>query len=219
MTELSAQLDDTAQAETLALTVVERAGALTVTDAKTYNEAGTILVSIKDAMKRITAYWDEPVKKARAAWEELTKKRGEMLKPMEAAEATLKRDMAAFHAKMEQMKADQERAIRETLEAQAKKDQEALAKENEFLGNGKEAEEIRHAPVYVPPVELPKVQEVDRIKYREDWKAEVIDPLAVPREYLVIDEKKLAAVARALKADAKVPGVRFFPQKVIVAGR
>lgn len=219
MTELSAQLDDTAQAETLALTVVERAGALTVTDAKTYNEAGTILVSIKDAMKRITAYWDEPVKKARAAWEELTKKRGEMLKPMEAAEATLKRDMAAFHAKMEQMKADQERAIRETLEAQAKKDQEALAKENEFLGNGKEAEAIRQAPVYVPPVELPKVQEVDRIKYREDWKAEVTDPLAVPREYLVIDEKKLAAVARALKADAKVPGVRFFPQKVIVAGR
>ncbi len=219
MTELSAQLDDTAQAETLALTVVERAGALTVTDARTYNEAGTILVSIKDAMKRITAYWDDPVKKARAVWEELTKKRGDMLKPMEAAESTLKRDMAAFHDKLEQLKADRELAIRETLEAQAKKDREALAAENEFLGNGKEAEAIRQTPVYVPPVELPKVQEVDRIKYREDWKAEVIDPLAVPREYLVIDEKKLAAVARALKADAKVPGVRFFPQKIVVAGR
>lgn len=205
--------------ENQAMVVVARGMGLIVDSPKTYEEAGAVLVSIKDAAKQITAFWDDPIKKARAAWTALTERRGAMIKPLEEAEKHIKGQMAAFHTKLEAEKREKEAALRAKMEAEAKAKAEEIAKENELLGNSQEAAVIRAAPVIAPAVTLAPVVEVEKIKYREDWKAEVTDPAAVPREFLVVDERKLAALARAMKADANVPGVRFYAEKIVVAGR
>ncbi len=50
------------------------------------------------------------------------------------------------------------------------------------------------------------------------WKHRVTDPSLVPDEYWVLDESKLAALARSLKDKAQVPGVEFY-EDVRVGGR
>lgn len=47
---------------------------------------------------------------------------------------------------------------------------------------------------------------------REVWRAEVVDAAAVPREYLIVNEKALGAVARSVPKGGTpptIPGVRF----------
>ena len=56
---------------------------------------------------------------------------------------------------------------------------------------------------------------------REVWEAEVIDAAAVPREWCVPDDRRIAALARATPADTEpvqIPGVRYV-RKAVVVGR
>lgn len=50
------------------------------------------------------------------------------------------------------------------------------------------------------------------VSVRETWACEVVNPLAVPREFLVVDEKALLDYARRTdpSLSPQVPGVRFF---------
>lgn len=51
--------------------------------------------------------------------------------------------------------------------------------------------------------------------YRTTWKARVVDASLIPREYLIPDEKMLAAMAKAAKGPSKIPGVEFYSEKTI----
>ena len=69
-------------------------------------------------------------------------------------------------------------------------------------------EEIR---ADAPPV-------LDGISIRQTWKAEVINPdLVTSRFKTIIDKVALNAYARAMKGEAKEPGVRFYPSDSVSA--
>lgn len=51
---------------------------------------------------------------------------------------------------------------------------------------------------------------------RDNWEFEVVDPSAVPRTYLTVDEVKIGKVVRALKGQIEIPGVRIFNRPVMV---
>ncbi len=56
---------------------------------------------------------------------------------------------------------------------------------------------------------------------REVWEAEIVDASAVPREWCVPDERRIAALARTTPADSdpvQIPGVRYV-RKAVVVGR
>ena len=57
--------------------------------------------------------------------------------------------------------------------------------------------------------------ETKGISTRADWDFEVLNEAAIPREFLAVDEVKLRKYAKAMKASANVPGVRFFPKTII----
>ena len=61
----------------------------------------------------------------------------------------------------------------------------------------------------------PKVAGVTR---RQVPKFEIVDPSAVPREYLVVDEQKIRRVVAVMKMDVAIPGVRVWMETEI-AGR
>jgi colicin import membrane protein len=63
--------------------------------------------------------------------------------------------------------------------------------------------------------EQPKVA---GISTRKVWKARVIDPRKVPREYLVVNEKMLDAFAKATKGAVPVDGIEFYSEDVMAAG-
>lgn len=53
------------------------------------------------------------------------------------------------------------------------------------------------------------------ISKRTIWRFEITDEAALPREYLVPDEKRIGQVVRALKQDTKIPGVRVFAETIV----
>lgn len=56
---------------------------------------------------------------------------------------------------------------------------------------------------------------------REVWEAEIVDASAVPREWCLPDERRIAALARTTPADTdpvQIPGVRYV-RKAVVVGR
>ena len=55
------------------------------------------------------------------------------------------------------------------------------------------------------------------VSTRTTWKYEIIDPDAVPREYLVIDSAKIQTHVTAHKSQTSIPGVRAYPDTGIAA--
>lgn len=62
----------------------------------------------------------------------------------------------------------------------------------------------------------PVVTSAPEVSYRSDWVYELIDIDAVPREYLCLDEKKVALIVRALKDTTKIPGIKAVERKTLV---
>ncbi len=113
----------------------------------------------------------------------------------------------------EQRKA-REKAERE--EAKLRKQAEAA----EEKGRDARAETLHdRADAVVPEPVAPAPTKVKGISTRTVWKFEITDPSQVPDEYKTIDEKKIGGVVRALKGDAKIPGVRVYPEETMSAGR
>ena len=52
---------------------------------------------------------------------------------------------------------------------------------------------------------------------RTNWRYEITDPAAIPREYLKVDEQKIGLVARQTKGSVTIPGVRIYPEETVVA--
>ena len=215
MTEI--QTEQEAQGQ--AVQVLERASALSVTDHKSAEEASLVLSSVKATIKAIKSYWELPVKRARDAWDILTERRGQMLAPLEQSEKAIKKMIVDYQVKVQAEAAEKERIAREAIMREEKRRQEELANEMAAFGDTQKAEEVRQAPVAAPQVVLATTPKVEGIQFSESWTFRVVDPSLIPREYLAVDEKKLAGLAKAMKADAKVPGVEFFSEKIVVAGR
>ena len=54
---------------------------------------------------------------------------------------------------------------------------------------------------------------VDGVSFRYEWDFEIVNPAAIPREYLMPDEKKIRGIVRALKGATNIPGVRAVSRK------
>jgi hypothetical protein len=111
----------------------------------------------------------------------------------------------------EQRRADEAaRKEREKLEAQARRAAESGKVE-------KAAALDQRAATVVAPVIQREAPRVSGVTMREVWKFEITDPSLVPREYCTPDEKKIRAVVQGLKGDAKIAGVRIYPDKQIAS--
>lgn len=55
------------------------------------------------------------------------------------------------------------------------------------------------------------------VSTRTTWKYEILDPAAIPREYLAIDSAKIQAHVTAHKSQTSIPGIRAYPDTGIAA--
>jgi hypothetical protein len=74
------------------------------------------------------------------------------------------------------------------------------------------------AATTVAPVIVRDPPKVAGVSTREVWKFDITDASQIPREYLVVDEARIRKVVQALKGDARIPGVRIYPERQIAAG-
>lgn len=147
---------------------------------------------------KIVAYAQKKEAERREAERKIEEKR----QREEAAEKKRLDDIA------ERARISAEKAAKEGREEKARELAEKAA-ENAAL-----AEAVRVEPREVAlPVYKPK-----GLSQKKIWYAEVTDPAEVPRDYLMIDERKLNKMAIAMKGEITIPGV-VFKFKTVVAGR
>lgn len=215
---------DSAELRQETTVVLAEAKALTVTDAHTYGLAAERVKGLKSLSKKVSDWFEPLVTAAHRAHKELTSRRGETLKPIDAECARLTREMSAW--KTEEDRKAREEAARLALAQQEldRRVQLEVAAALEAQGLNAEAEAVVEQAIAMPapvvPV-APTAPVVQGISYRETWKHQVIEGQEhlVPREYLVIDEQKIAAVVRATKGTLQIPGVRIYSESnAIVRG-
>lgn len=182
--------------------------------------ASTRLCSIDQAITCVAELYDESVADANKLHKGLTGKRNTFLTPLQVAKREQSAELGSYHAD----KARKAAAVREAarLEAVKAAEEERLrsAEALETMGRTEDADAIMEAPINVAPVvaapnpTLPPGQSV-----RQNWKFEIVDPAALPREYLMPDEKTIGIMVRSMKARTNIPGVRVYAIESVTTRR
>lgn len=183
--------------------MVKRVTGLTITNDDDYSRGGDILKDIKARIKAVKDYWKAPKAAAQAAHKTLVDREKQMLKPLEDAEATVKKTMLAYTTE-QQRKRQEEQARLAALAAQA--EQQGDADSAAFMRDMMDAAE----PEQVQPTVTPK-----GVSVRTTWKARVSDPKLVPAyfdgyELREINMTMLNGLARQYEGGLDIPGVEFY---------
>ena len=194
--------------------MVKRVTGLTITNDAEYERGGDILKDIKARIKAVKDYWKAPKAAAQAAHKTLVDREKQMLKPLEDAEATVKKTMLAYTTEQRRIA---EEAAREALEEHARltalvelAEQQGDADRAAFMRDMMDAEE----PQQVQPTVTPK-----GVSVRTTWKARVTDPKLVPAyfdgyELREINMTMLNNLAR-WHNEMDIPGVEFYRDETL----
>jgi len=175
--------------------IAELAHTVQVNSEEEYQTAAEVLLQVKEKIKAIEEVRKSFVGPLNATVKTINAFFKEPRTQFEMAEAHLKRAMGAYKAKLEA-------ARQKTL-------QEAAVQAQAGDAVGFTALMVRAAAQ--PVAEAPGTHSVVR------WKFEVTDEAAVPREFLMVDERKIRAHVTKLKGEARIPGVRVYEETSIVA--
>ena len=213
-----------------ALTVVERAKIVKITDQETYDNACTLLLEqIKPFRKRWLEYWAAVKNPAWAAYQAIQKKFTEGDRPLEDAERQVKAEINRWDQEQEKIRQEKQREAEEAARQAEEEERLRIATMAEESGaTAEEVNAIVDTPVtaVAPPV-APTYQKASGIGTRENWKARVTDIKklcaavakgTVPPTYVLPNESVLNARAKADKGTLNIPGVVPYNDP-IVSGR
>ena len=203
-----------------ALTVPELARTIEITDDVSYKAAGELLLTIKDLRKEIDSAFAPIIEAAHNAHKKALEQKKKADAPLVEAESIIKPRIAAYIAEVNRKRAEEEARLREE---ERKKEEDRRLQEAikaEAAGDTAKAEQILETPVSIgkvrPITEAPKVAGVS---IQKRWTYRVVDETKIPREFLTPDHTKIGAFVREMKDQAMIPGVEFFAEDLVAAGR
>lgn len=203
--------------------LVNETGAIAVTNNAQYTFAGDFLKKIKgayneieDERKKITKPLDDTKKAIMDFF-------NRPLKVLADAEQKLKYGMLTFVNEEEKKRLAMQAKLQEearALEAKEKAKLEAKALKKEAKGDTETADALRaqaqavQAPV---PVLQSNVTAVGGVSTKKLWRYRITNMALIPREYMIVNEKMLGALATATKGAVPVAGVEFYQETVIAS--
>ncbi len=206
-----------------ALTFAGMASQIVVRDEETLGTANFYLKDVKAMMAKIEASFDPQIDQAHRLHKSLLAEKKKFTDPLTSAERVVKMAVAQFYDDQEKKRVEAEKE-RQRIEAdalakaKALEDKAAKAKTEEARDKildqavsvlqdaDQKGGEITAAAV------APKAQ---GLTITDNWKFEVVDESAIPREYLTPDLIKIGRVVKALKGDARIAGIRTYSEKVV----
>jgi transcriptional regulator of heat shock response len=213
------------EVSTQALTIPEKANAITITSAEDYIKAGEFWKAIKELRDKVAKTFDPIIKKAHEAHKEAVAKKKEVDAPLEGAQKTVKGIMEIYDREQERIRQAEQRRLEEIArrEEEERRLAEAIAAEEAMKAQGmtkeeaaKEATAIIEEPVSVAPVVVAKA--VPKMQggpvYRTIWKYRIKDVNKIPRDYMIPDEVKIGQLVRALKKQTNIPGIEVYEERV-----
>lgn len=240
---MNIQTPDTKIIEQESLVIVTKAQSIEVVSHDDYMLAGEQLKAIKGAQKKVIEIFREPKTLAHNAHKAITMAEKRLLEPLERAEKLCGQKVQVFlmaeqkrqREEAEKARREAEEAARQAAEAQRKKDEEerlSIAAQLEAQGFKEEANEVISQPaqplqIVTPIFSAPVVNQprVEGIHTRTTYKAEVENFLLLVQEVaagrqpislLLPNEKVLNDMARALKGELRIAGVRVVEQVGVV---
>ncbi len=185
----------------------------------TYKIAADFLLAIRGRLK----WWlefNKPIKQAMDKAKKLVLDRERLIADplIRAGEEFLVPAMLRFTKEQERLRREAEAKIQAELKKQQEEANLKQAAALEKEGKKEEAEQALNAPVYDAPVVLQKTEKVKGIGSSKNWKFQVYDADKVPRQFLMVDEKAIGQIVRALKEKANIPGVKIWSEDGIRVG-
>jgi len=182
-----------------------------------YIEACDLLLKIKQRRK----FWDtfnKPIKQSIDYLKKQVLDREKMVaEPLERAEIQyLKPAMAEYDRKKSEERRIKEEMMRAEFVRKEEEGKILLAEQFAKQGNSEEADRILNEKINVPVLSIAE-NKVEGISFSEIWRFEIENGDLIPKEYLLVDEKKIGQVVRALKDKCNIPGIRVYPEKIVRA--
>lgn len=242
-----------AEIEISAIAQAEQKASYTALEvAKTYViESAEMAELAAEELKAIKTKQAELDEKRKAITRPLDEKKKQIMSLFKPAQDLLEQAENVLKSSIINWKAEESKRIR--LENERQKELQRLAQEEankrareaevaaqiaEQSGDVVKAEEFKtvaqtqaavaEAIAYAPPVQAVAAPKLSGISSREDWKAEVVNLMALvqavargeaPLELIQANQTEINKHARALKSNMRVPGVRVYAEEVVAARR
>ena len=189
---------------------------LQIIDNPSYEQAGLMLVQVKEARDRSMEVPEKRKEDANRLHTFMSGICKMVLAPFERTENILDRKMRAYRAEVEQAAAAERKKFEAQSNAEAKKKRDAEIAEAKKLGDKEGAKNLKAAPIvpeYKPPTVIapPKIKGVP---VRKVWDYNIIDENKIPRKFFVLDTATIGKLVRALGANHGIPGVQAFQKEV-----
>lgn len=215
-TELT--VPDTTELDQESHAIVTTANALTIASNDDLQVAGDFLKRAKGALKVLDATFDPSIKKAHEAHKSMVAAKKKHAEPLQHAERIVKGKMADYTEEQERVRRAEEARLREIARKEDEERRLAEAAALEAAGEHESAESVIDAPASPVPVVVPKtVAKVEGVSYRTNWTFRIVNVDAIPRQFMVPDEKAIGAHARSMKERASIPGVEFIAEKTVAS--
>lgn len=185
-----------------------------------YENAAEYLKTCKLLEKEIAEFMSPIVRAAHEAHKAAKERENSLIGPIREASLKVSRVMGAFREEAErQLRIEQQIA----LERARAEQQAAVADYADSLaaeGMETEAQAVLKA---VPAIEIEHVQVANNVPHvkgtsaRKTWKFEIVNSAAIPRQFLIPDERAIGALVRAQGAECNIPGVRVWAETIVSA--
>lgn len=198
-----------------ASSVLEYARTVVITNDEDDAAAADFLRKCKLLASEFDTFIRPVVESAHASWKRAKETENSVMAPIKEAQQIVSRTMGAYRAQIE---ADRQAAI--ALErARLKSEQNAAVADfaDQLAAQGRE-DEARAVIAAKPEILEQDIKVADArpvtkgTATRTTWKFEITDESLLPRGYLTPDVKAIGAYVRARGLEAKIPGVRVFPE-------
>lgn len=215
------------QIEQNAVVVSDEAGSLVIKTDEGLQTAGLMLTGIKRLRREIDGSYDPIIKKAHEAHREAIEQKKKVNAPLVKAEGIIKPKIALYTDEQERIQKQEEARVRkeqEEAEKKRKEDEDKRIQEAadlEEAGKPEEADAILDEPepetASAPIVLPPKPAKAEGVSVKKVWKFRIKDESQIPRNFLMVDEKKIGQLVRAMKDEAVVPGVEVYSESQVSA--
>ena len=198
------------ETEQKAVSMLERAQALTIRDNADYLAVDQFCVDLKGLEKQIVDHHKAIKEAAWQAHKTAVATEAKALVPVVEARKIAKGKLSAWEDEQDRLRQEEGERLRKIEEKRAADERKKEIEKAKKAGDKATAKELKAAPLNVAPVVLqdttPKAQTVTQKR----WAYRVVDPMKVPREYLMLDEIKIGGVVRSTKGTVKIPGIEAY---------
>lgn len=194
-----------------------------ITNDEDLGRANKALAYIKSVRQSVEDYFDPLVIATRKAWKMALGKKQDVERPLDEAESFVKGSIKAYSLKLarerEEAEDKEKKRLAEIARMAEERVQEAIKAEE--AGDKERADEILQEAVVQVEEEtkaapiITQAPKMEAAIMRDHWVWREVDPILVPREFLMLDRVKITTLVTRMKDKAVIPGIEVFNDPIV----